>query len=184
MKKSLTIVVILLVSGLALTMPAPGAPKADEFGSVVKLIEQFYHVKHESIPLLARAGLKAATTAARIRGGEYGRLAEAGSVRIAFFEDQAFDSRGGIVGFKTSLNSTVGVTWSSLVQTVSPKDEEQTYIFVRNAGDHFNVLVVTIDRHDATVVQVNLKPDTLAQLLRDPNEMGKAITDDAAKDNN
>jgi hypothetical protein len=182
MKKSLTIAVMLLAAASVLTVPV--AARSDDFGNVVKLIEHFYHVKHESIPLLARAGLKAVTTAARVRGGDYKRLAEAGSVRIAFFEDQSFDSRGGIVAFKTSLNTTVGETWSSLVQTVAPKDESQTYIFVRNAGALFNVMVVAIDRHDATVVQVNLKPETLAQLLRDPNEMGKAITDDATKDNN
>ena len=182
MKQRITIALILL--GLALAWTAPAAAKGDDFGAVVKLIEHFYHVKHQGIPLLARASMKAVTTAARIRGGEYKRLAEAGSVKLAFFEDQAFDSRGGIVGFKSSLNGALGETWSSLVQTLAPKDEEQTYIFVRNAGAQFNVLVVTIERHDATVVQVNLKPDTLAQLLRDPNEMGKAITDDATKDNN
>src|SRR5256886_6100045 len=48
------------------------------------------------IPLLARAGMKAAKTAARIRGGEYKRLAEAGSARVAFFEEQNFDSHGQI----------------------------------------------------------------------------------------
>ena len=42
----------------------------DDFKSVVKMIEQFYGVKHEGIPFLARAGMKVATTAARIKGGE------------------------------------------------------------------------------------------------------------------
>ena len=151
---------------------------------MVKTIEQFYHVKHQSIPLLARAGMKAATTAARIRGGEYKRLAEAGSIKVVFFEDQAFDLRGGIGAFRNSLTTAVGDTWSPLIQTLSPKDEEQTYIFVRNEGEKFNVLVVTIERREAVVVQVNLMPNTLAMLLRDPNDMGKAITDDATRDDN
>ena len=34
-------------------------------------------------------------------------------------------------------------------------------------------------KHDAVVVQVNLAPQTLAMLMQNPNEMGKAITDDA-----
>jgi hypothetical protein len=41
---------------------------------------------------------------------------------------------------------------------------------------------VTIDHRDAAVVQMTLKPSALALLLQDPNEMGKAITDDAMKD--
>ena len=190
MKKSLTIKVVLLITALALNgssgvSSARSAPsRSDDFGAVVKLIERFYHVKHQSIPLLARASMKATTTAARIKGGEYKRLAEAGSVRVAFFEDQDSTSRGGITGFKTSLTTAMGETWSPLIQTLSPKDEEQTYIFVRNEGEKFNVLVVTIERREAVVVQVNLKPNTLAMLLRDPNDMGKAITDDATRDDN
>jgi hypothetical protein len=181
MKENLTITTILVMTALLL-LTSSAAAKGDEFGVVVKLIEQFYHVKHQSIPLLARAGMKAATTAARIKGGEYKRLAEAGSARVVFFEDQDFNSHGGIAGFKASLNSAVGDNWSPIIQTLSPKEEDQTYIFVRSAGEKFNVLVVTIERREATVVQVNLKPDTLAMLLRNPDEMGKTITDDATRD--
>jgi len=185
MKKSLTFTLLLLSTALALSLSAAGsASKADDFGSVVKLIEQFYHVKHESIPLLARASMKATTTAARIKGGEYKRLAEAGSVKIVFFEDQDFNSRGGIAVFRNSLTAAMVQSWSPLVQTLSAKEEEQTYIFLRSAGDKFNVLVVTIERHDAVVVQVDVKPAVLAMLLRDPNDMGKAIADDATRDDN
>jgi hypothetical protein len=119
--------------------------------------------------------MKAATTAARIKGGEYKRLAEAGSARVVFFENQEFNSRGDITRFKASLVNAVGPTWSPLIQTLSATEESQTYIFLRQAGEKFNVLVVTIERHDAVIVQVNLKPATLAMLLKDPNEMGKAI---------
>src|SRR5437588_12703311 len=121
----------------ALWLPWPRQVDAsgDEFNSVVKAIEQFYHVKHQSVPLIARASMKAVTTAAKIRGGDYRRLAEAGSVRIVYFENQTFDSRGAIAVFKTNLTSAVGTTWTPLVQTLSPKSEEQSYIFLRNAGD-------------------------------------------------
>lgn len=183
MKKRLTITVVVLVTALALNIWSAAA-NGDDFSAVVKLIEHFYHVKHQTIPLLARASMKAATTAARIKGGDYKRLADAGSVKAAFFEDQLFNSRGGIAGFKASLTTTVGETWSPLIQTLAPKEEEQTYIFVKNAGEKFNVLVVTIGPHDAVVVQVDLTPHTLAMLLRDPEEMGKAITDDATRDDN
>ena len=84
MKTRLTIVTLLAT----LVLSVPGASSAtvarDDFGEAVKLIEQFYHVKHQSIPLLAKASMKAATTAARIKGGEYRKLAEAGSVKVVF----------------------------------------------------------------------------------------------------
>ena len=151
--------------------------KGDDFNSVVKLIEQFYGVKHQGIPFLAKAGMKVGTTAARIKGGTARRIAEAGSIKLAVFEDQAFDRE--FSQFRTSLNTALTATWTPLIQTIAGGGEEQTYIFMREAGDKFNVLVITIDQRDATVVQVNLSPKNLALLIKDPEGTGKAITEEA-----
>jgi hypothetical protein len=177
------------IAGLVMALVIIAGPfrvraSGDGFNDVVKMIEQFYHVKHQSIPLLARAGMKAVSTAARIKGGDYKRLAEAGSVRVAFFEDQNFDSRGQIATFKTSMRTTLDGDWSPLVQTLAPKNEEQTYLFIRDAGAKFHVLVVTIERREATVVQATVSPEVLAQLMKDPNEMGKTLTEDATINDN
>ena len=161
-----------------------GVVRGDGFNEAVKTIEQFYHVKHQSIPLLARAGMKAVRTAARIKGGDYKRLADAGSVRVAFFEDQEFDSRGQIAAFKASMQATLADTWSPLVQTLAPRNEEQTYIYIRAAGEKFHVLVITIERHEATVIQATIAPEVLAQLMKDPGDMGKALTEDATINDN
>ena len=155
----------------------PVQAKGDDFNSVVKLIEQFYGVKHEGIPFLAKAGMKVGTTAARIKGGTAKRIAEAGSVKVAVFEDQAFDRE--FSSFRTSLNTALIATWIPLIQTVGGGGEEQVYIFMREAGDKFNVLVITIDQRDATVVQVNLSPKNLALLIKDPEGTGKAIAEEA-----
>ncbi|MDX6530393.1 MAG: hypothetical protein QOH41_2683 [Blastocatellia bacterium] len=174
-----------LVTALLLSAgPASVQAHGDGFNDAVKIIEQFYHVKHQAIPLLARAGMKAVGTAARMKGGDDKRLADAGSVRVAVFEDQNFDSRGQIASFKASLQTTLAETWSPLVQTLAPKNEEQTYIYVRDAADKFHVLIVTIERHEATVVQATVAPEILAQLMKDPGEMGKALTEDATINDN
>jgi hypothetical protein len=169
---------LLLVAGLSIDMENSLA-RGDGFNDAVKTIEQFYHVKHQSIPFLARVGMKAVRTGAKIKGGEYKRLAEAGSVRVAFFEDQNFDSRGQIASFKASMQAALTGSWSPLVQTLAPKDEEQTHIYIRDAGEKFHVLVVTIERHEATVIQATIAPEVLAQLMKDPADMGKALTEDA-----
>jgi hypothetical protein len=149
----------------------------DDFKSVVKMIEQFYGVKHEGIPFLARAGMKVATTAARIKGGEARQIAEAGSIKLAVFEDQDFN--GDFMKFRSSLNSALSGTWIPLIQTLSAQDQEQVYIFLKEAGDKFNVLVITIEQREATVVQVTLSQKNLALLLKDPEGTGKAITQEA-----
>lgn len=151
--------------------------KGDDFNSVVKMIEQFYGVKHVGIPILAKAGMKVARTAARIKGGEARRIAEAGSIKLAVFENQDFD--GEFTKFRSALNAALNQTWSPLVQTLSATDGEQVYIFMREAGEKFNVLVITIAQRDATVVQVTLSPKNLALLMKDPEGTGKAITEEA-----
>src|SRR5215204_6456214 len=151
--------------------------KDDDFSSVVKMIEQFYRVKHVGIPFLAKAGMKVATTAARIKGGQARRIAEAGSIKLAVFEDQDFN--GDFMKFRASLNEALNATWMPLVQTLSPQNEEQVYIFLRDAGEKIHVLVITIEQRDATVVQATLSPKNLALLLKDPEGTGKSITQEA-----
>ena len=169
----------LVILSVALVLPAAVVvqAKGDDFNSVVKLIEKFYGVKHQGIPFLAKAGMKVATTAARIKGGTARRLAEAGSVKLAVFEDQAFDKE--FTNFRTSLNAALIGTWTPLLQTLSAANEEQVYVFVRDAGEKYNVLVITIERRDATVVQVTLSPKNFALLMKDPEGTGKSITEEA-----
>jgi hypothetical protein len=149
----------------------------DDFKSVVKMIEQFYRVKHQGIPFLANAGMKVGTTVAKIKGGEAKRIAEAGSVKLAVFEDQAFN--GDFTKFRASLNGALNDTWMPLIQTLSGKGGEQNYVYLRNAGDKSNVLVITISERDASVVQVTVSGKNLALLLKDPEGTGKSITEEA-----
>lgn len=183
MKTKLTIAGLAVALFLGACIPNSLA-RGDGFSDAVKTIEHFYHVKHQSIPLLARAGMKAVRTAARIKGGDYKRLAEAGSIRVVFFEDQNFDSRGQIASFKAALQSTLIPEWSPLVQTLAPQAEEQTYIYLRDLGKKFSLLVVTIERHEGVVVQATVTPEILAELMKNPGEMGKALTEDATIDDN
>jgi hypothetical protein len=161
---------LLLVAGVV-------QAKGDDFNSVVKLIEQFYGVKHQGIPFLAKTGMKVATTAAKIKGGTAKRIAEAGSIKLAVFEDQEFDRD--FMRFRTTLNTALVQTWTPLIQTLSATNEEQVYIFLRDAGEKYHVLVITIDRRDATVVQATVSPKNLALLLRDPEGTGKTLTEEA-----
>ena len=166
---------ILVIAMLSTVNAAPA--KGDDFNSVVKMIEQFYRVKHVGIPFLAKAGMKIGTSVARIKGGQARRIAEAGSIKLAVFEDQDFN--GDFIKFRASLNDALNATWMPLIQTLSAQDEEQVYIFLRDAGNKFNVLVITIEQRDATVVQVTLSPKNLALLLKDPEGTGKSITQEA-----
>ena len=160
-----------------LLLSTPVHASGDDFNSVVKMIEKFYSVKHQGIPFLAKAGMKVATTAAKIKGGEAKRIAEAGSVKVAVFEDQAFN--GDFTKFRASLNGALNDTWMPLIQTLSGKSGEQNYIYLKNAGEKYDVLVINIAARDASVVQVTVSSKNLALLLKDPEGTGKSITEEA-----
>jgi hypothetical protein len=181
MKK--TLIRGLLVTVLIQAVVGSAWSKGEDFGDVVKMIEQFYHVKHTGLPFLAKAGIKATTTVAKLAGGPKRQLAEAGSVKVAYFEDQEFAERS-LVDFKASVNSKLTNAWSPLVQVVSPKDDSQTYVYLRNAGEKFKVLVINIEKRDGSVVQVTLAPQTLAMLMKDPDQIGSTITADATTNDN
>ena len=179
MKKLTTLLLALVLAWF----PTPQAnAKGDDFGDVVKAIERFYHVKHKGIPFLAKAGIKTATVAARIAGGTKRRIAEAGSVKVAYFENQQFRSTDGFNAFKTMLNTMLAQSWSPLIQTVAPKDGEQAYIYLRDQGTKYNVLVINLGQSEGSVIQVTLSPQALAALMRDPDEMGQTITAEAISD--
>ena len=180
MKKLTTLLLALvLVSWFPTTR---GHTKGDDFGDVVKAIERFYHVKHKGIPFLAKAGIKTATLAARIAGGTKRRIAEAGSVKVAYFENQDFKSTDGFNSFKTILNSQLAQSWSPLIQTRSPKQNEQTYIYLREQGAKYNVLVINLGQSEGSVIQVTISPQSLAALMKAPDEMGQTITAEAISD--
>jgi hypothetical protein len=170
--KTISAIVLAL---LAFSLPVHAGD--DDFNSVVKMIEHFYRVKHQGIPFLAKAGMKVGTTAAKIKGGEAKRIAEAGSVKLAVFEDQAFN--GDFTKFRASLNGALNDTWMPLIQTLSAKSADQNYIYLRTAGEKYHVLVITIGERDATVVQVTVSSKNLALLLKDPEGTGKSITEEA-----
>ena len=179
MKKLTTLLLAFIVIGWT---ASNATAKGDEFGDVVKAIERFYDVKHKGIPFLAKAGIKTATVAARLAGGSKRRLAEAGSVKVAYFEDQDFNSAGGFSAFKATMNAMLATSWSPLVQVVSPKENDQTYIYLREAGSKFNVLVINIGDREGSVIQVTVSPQSLAALMKDPEGMGQTITAEATID--
>ena len=172
---------VLLLFAIVVSFAATSFGKGDDFNSVVKLIEQYYNVKHQGLPFLAKAGMKVVGAAAKVKGGSMKRYAELGSVKLAMFENEEFE--GDFVKFRETLNNNMKDTWTRLVQTMSSEEQEQTYVFVKEKGDKFEVLVVNLSPRDGTVVQATLSSKNLALLLRDPEGTGRAISQEAINDN-
>ena len=150
-----------------------GAQKKADFGDVVKLIERHYGVRHRGVPLLARAGIGVARKLTRY--GEYG------SFKLAVFEDQDFSARA-VGDLQSLMRAAVEPYWSPLVQVRLERDSEQTYVYAREAGKYFKILIVNIQPRDATVVQADISPQKLMLLMKDPDTAARNVTDEAMED--
>jgi hypothetical protein len=151
---------------LALVCIVPGVQaKADDFGTVVKTIEQFYSVKHKGMPFFARVALKSLGAFGHLPVGSTRLLKDAGSLKVAYFEDQEFNSSGDFGQFRASIDAVLKGNWSPTVQVTRPPYQEQTYIYSREVGDKFKILVVNIERREASVLQFTLSPKSLAKLI-------------------
>src|SRR2546423_4768183 len=105
---------ILLLLALLTVFQAGAAAQANDYNAVVKLVENFYHVKHKGLPMLARIGMRVA------------RPDGVKSVKLATFENQDFSS-GGQSDFYAAMKRTLNPEWRPLVQVRSRQDGSQTY---------------------------------------------------------
>lgn len=162
----------------SLLSPAQAAAKGVEFGDVVKLIERHYGVKRQGMSLAARAGIKVGKIIAERKF----RYSEYGSVKFALFEDQDFSRPAGGIGFGAAASGVLEPEWQPLAEVRSGRDAEQVFVYLKEAGKLYKVLVITLSPRDGVAVQVDIKPDKLAQLLKDPDGAGKILTDEATEE--
>jgi hypothetical protein len=173
----MAVVALGFLSSLAFAASGASA-KGIEFKDVVKLIERHYGVKQQGLSFAARAGIKIG----KIVVDRKTRYSEYGSVKFALFEDQDFSRPSGGVGFGAAMSSVLQPEWQPLVEVRSGQDAEQVFVYLKEAGKVFKVLVITLGERDGVAVQVDIKPDKLAQLLKNPDTAGKILTDEATED--
>ena len=177
MRKQLTSYLLIAFIILAQFATTIVLAKDEGFNAVVKLIESHYRVKHKSMGFAERMGMKLARVGAKIASADYGNF------KVAIFEDQDFSNpRTGVFEFNNAMRSALEPDWMPLVQVRSMEAGEYTYIYTREAGDKFKLLVVTIGRRDGTVVQVDVSEKKFFKLLNDPERMGKTMNEETTSD--
>jgi hypothetical protein len=171
---TLLLLVVIIASPFAVAATAATA-KGAEYSAVVKLIESHYRVKHRGIPFVANLGVKTAKVVSK----DARRVLRFGDFKLAIFEDQDFSGRDASSGdIRARLGSTLEPEWHPLV-AARLEEEGQTYTYTKADGDKFKVLIVVIGQRDATVLQVNLKPEEFTKLLLNPEHESRELTNEA-----
>jgi hypothetical protein len=137
-----------------------------EFTDVVHAISVEFRTRPMHIPLF---GLVNAFTF-------FVRPAGTRHIDLAVFEN--LDSRGRAGNDLTaSIRAAVGGSWKPFIQVRSSKrgSEETVLVYMRPHGRDCKLLVATVERNEATVVQLELNPEALQRWIDSPGESGKTI---------
>ena len=156
---------MLLAICLMLAATATASAKDGEFDQVVKQLKTQYRAKRKSVPLLGLARF-----AVRIV-----RPAGVKSFQLAIFEDQDFSDKPGAIQFSSIVQEALTPAWRPLVRVYSRQDGEQTYVYLREAGKDFKLIIVNVEPREAVVVQVKINPQTLIKWMQKPDRIGKQV---------
>ena len=148
--------------------PRAATPAANrEFAAVVRLVESHYRVRRRRLPFMAGTIMRIAARRVGVR-----------DLRLAVFEDQDFTPRAGDQEFAAAVGAALSGEWQPLVR-ISSRSGERTFIHLREAGENLRLLIVNIERREATVAQAEVTPQTLAEWLQNPDRMGRSLVREA-----
>lgn len=83
-------------------------------------------------------------------------------LRLAVFEHASFEP----AKFAELTDSVAGAQWKPIVR-VRSRNRECTNIYAQQTGKELRLLVTSLDGHEATFVQVRIKPEQLMKFIDD-----------------
>ena len=137
--------------------------KGDDFGAVVKNVRAACGGKKVRMPFLGLANFAAKLV----------RPAGVKSFKLAVFEDLTMS--GDVSGLGAAVGRSLGPEWRALLRVRGGHGAEQTYVYVREAGDDLKLIVVTLDGDQATVIHAKVSPEALVKFARDPKVLGISL---------
>ena len=151
--RGMAFVTVLFIIASSSTTIARAADR--DFKLIVDHIKRHYHTNPKSSFALGIAGLFV----------KVAHPAGVKSMKLAVFEGLGEVGSNDGEALDEVLRGGLSPTWRPVVKVSSRKDREQTRIFLRDSGDDFEMLLVTIDNDEATVLQAKVSPDTLGQWI-------------------
>jgi hypothetical protein len=157
---------------LALTLSASVASADDKsYSQVIKHIKSNYRAKQQGffgMVMLARFAVKL--------------IKPAGVKNFKVTMLRELDYSGGpspeSKEFHAYLRSKLDPEWTPLVAYSAPRERQWTYVFSRQEKEDLKLLVVTVQKQDAVVLQTKFSPAKLVEFMNNPQIMGMSLKDD------
>lgn len=126
--------------------------------TVTRAIEKQYGVKHKGLPLIARMVMKPALWNSGVK------------LDMAIFEDVPLRPVKS-PEIDSLMGTALGSDWSPFVRSESRKTGERSIIYVRTVGEKLEMMIVSIERDEAVVLKLRVKPQEMQKWIDDPEEM-------------
>lgn len=160
------IVLYSIVVAALLIAPAFNAQaKGKGFKDLVKHFETTYRARKTRIPLLGLANFAVKVI----------RPAGVKSFKLAVFENQDFNPRAGVEPFE-AMRDAYGNDWQPLVQVTSKRGGyNHVMIYSRCEGKDVQFALLSLEEHEAVVLEVRFNPDAAVRFLDNPKIMGISL---------
>ena len=155
---------------LVFTFIAPPVhAKDDEFEAVTKHLKTKYQAKKIKIPFmwLARFAVKVV------------RPAGVKSFNITLFENLQFSRATLDEEMQSAMKNSLSHDWSPVIR-VRSRNGEQVYAYLREDGKNVKLMLVTVDKDNASVIRATFSPEKLAEFINNPKIFGIKLGDDSS----
>ncbi len=149
---------------IASVLCSPAALAVDrEFNDIVRSLSDEFRAQPTRIPFFGL--VNAFTFVARPAGASH--------IDLAVFEHLNLGVRNG-QDLLEMVRRSVGRGWTPFVQVHSRRNGELVLVYLRMEGRNCRLLVTSIERDEATVVQLRLNPDGLQRWISAPRESARS----------
>ena len=164
-KKDLIALAATIIVFAFAAMPARAYDKG--YDAVVRHLKTKYKAKKVNIPFmfLARAAVKMA------------RPAGVKSFNLTIFENLSFSPATLDAEMQAAMRNSLSADWNSIIR-VRSRNGQQVYMYMREAGSDLKIMLVTIDKENATVIRATFSPDKLAKFIDNPRIFGISLDSD------
>ncbi len=161
----------LILSVLMLALLAFGIQTANAQGKgydkIVNHLQSNYQAKKVKVPFMWLA--KIAVKVVRPAGVK--------SFDVTLFENLTFKRATLDSEMQAAMKNSLGEEWTPIIR-IRSKDGEQVYAYMREDGDNVRLMLVAIDKDNATVVRAKFNAEKFIEFLNNPKIMGISLGSD------
>ncbi|MFB3923412.1 MAG: hypothetical protein ACE145_16955 [Terriglobia bacterium] len=160
MKRSSTVISILVLAGL-LAVPTTARGDDPQFKAIVHRIQSHYHKR----PMRFMGLVSFIANRARPEGIR--------NIKLAIFEGLESSRHPTAPDLDAFMQGIAGPEFHPFVRVRSRHDGEQTYIYAKELGSDYELLVVTLEPGEAVVVKMRVNPDKMQDWMDEPLAMSR-----------